>query len=224
MMKKLLVVDDEKEIRKMLKEYFEMEGYLVYTAGDGEEALKQVNRELDLILLDVNMPGIDGYHLCERIRGCISCPIIFLTARTEEADRVRGFQAGGDDYVLKPFSMDELLARADAHLRREDRKTQFKKQYLDMELTVDFSGRKVLYKKEDIELTKTEFAILELLITHSGQVFEKEQIYEKVRGFDGEADAAIITEHVRRIRNKLQLKTSKKYIETVWGVGYKWIG
>lgn len=223
-MKKILVVDDEHDIRSMLKEYLEMEGYLVYTAGDGEEALKQISRGVDLILLDVNMPGMDGYSLCERIRDTVSCPILFLTARTEEADRVKGFKMGGDDYILKPFGMEELLARANAHLRREERKVQSKKQYIDAELTVDFDGKRVLCLGKDVGLTKTEFAIVELLLIHAGQVFEKEQIYEKVRGFDGEADASIVTEHVRRIRKKLQKNIQKDYIETVWGVGYKWIG
>ncbi len=223
-MKKILVVDDEKDIRGMLKEYLEMEGYLVYTAASGIEALEKINQEVDLILLDVNMPGMDGYHFCERVRAAVSCPILFLTARTEEADRIKGFQAGGDDYILKPFSMDELLARANAHLRREERKTQSAKVYMNEELTVDFDGKRVLCRQADLGLTKTEFAILELLLTNAGRAFEKEQIYERVRGFDGEADASIVTEHVRRIRKKMQTYTNTEYIETVWGVGYKWIG
>ena len=198
-----------------------MEDYLVYTAADANEALKQVCNQPDLILLDINMPQMDGYELCERIRDELTCPILFLSARTEEKDRVNGFKVGGDDYIVKPFSMDELLARIAAHLRREDRKNNRNKVYMDAPITVDFDAGKVSSNGVDLCLTKTEFAILELLLTHAGQVFDKEYIYESVRGFDGEADASIVMEHIRRIRKKLQTVTEKNYIETVWGVGYK---
>lgn len=221
-MKKILVVDDEQEIRKLLKEYLEMEGYLIYTAQNGMEAMESLKYQPDLIILDINMPDMDGYMVCEKIRDYVDCPILFLTARTEEQDRVNGFKAGGDDYIVKPFGMDEMLARVEAHLRREDRRQQNTNVYIKRDLTIDFSGHQVLVEGEDAGLTKTEFSIVELLITHSGQVFEKEQIYERVRGFDGEADASIIAEHIRRIRRKIDGKS--KHIETVWGVGYKWIG
>lgn len=221
-MKKILVVDDEQEIRKLLKEYLEMEGYLIYTAQNGMEAMESLKYQPDLIILDINMPDMDGYMVCEKIRDYVDCPILFLTARTEEQDRVNGFKAGGDDYIVKPFGMDEMLARVEAHLRREDRRQQNTNVYIKGDLTIDFSGHQVLVEGEDAGLTKTEFSIVELLITHSGQVFEKEQIYERVRGFDGEADASIIAEHIRRIRRKIDGKS--KHIETVWGVGYKWIG
>ena len=223
-MKKILVIDDEIDICNMLKEYLQMEDYLVYTAADANEALKQVCNQPDLILLDINMPQMDGYELCERIRDELTCPILFLSARTEEKDRVNGFKVGGDDYIVKPFSMDELLARIAAHLRREDRRNNRNKVYMDETITVDFDAGKVISNGEDLCLTKTEFAILELLLTHAGQVFDKEYIYESVRGFDGEADASIVMEHIRRIRKKLQTATEKNYIETVWGVGYRWIG
>lgn len=223
-MKQILVIDDEMDIRNMLKECLEMEGYLVSTAKDGESALPKISGDTDLILLDVNMPKMDGYEVCEKIRNIVSCPILFLTARTEEADRVNGFKAGGDDYILKPFSMEELLARVEAHLRREERKSGSRNVYIDQDIVVDFAGRMVLAKGEDVGLTRTEFSIVELLLTNAGQVFDKERIYENVRGYDGEADASIITEHVRRIRGKLAKVSKKEYIQTVWGVGYKWIG
>lgn len=221
-MKKILVVDDESAIRGLLKESLEMEGYLVYTAKSGMEAMENLKHQPDLIFLDVNMPDMDGYMVCEKIRDYVDCPILFLTARTEEQDRVNGFKSGGDDYIVKPFGMEEMLARVEAHLRREERRQTNRNIYIGKDLTVDFSGRQVLVEGKDIGLTRTEFSIVELLITHSGQVFDKEQIYESVRGFDGEADASIIAEHVRRIRQKIDKNT--KHIETVWGVGYKWIG
>lgn len=221
-MKKLLVADDEADIRSLLKETLQMEGYLVYTAKNGMEAMEGLKHQPDLILLDVNMPDMDGYTVCEKIRAYVDCPILFLTARTEERDRVNGLKAGGDDYILKPFGMDEMLARIEAHLRREERRKQERNIYIKGDLTVDFSGRQALKDGVDAGLTKTEFSIVELLITHSGQVFDKERIYEYVRGFDGEGDASIIAEHVRRIRQKIDGR--QKHIETVWGVGYKWIG
>ncbi|MCI8326320.1 MAG: response regulator transcription factor [Lachnospiraceae bacterium] len=223
-MKQILVVDDEKDIRTMLKDCLEMEGYLVYTAADGEQALEELRHPVDLILLDVNLPDIDGYSICGRIRDIVFCPILFLTARTQEGDRINGLKAGGDDYILKPFSIDELLARIEAHLRREERRQGKMEVYVNQEITVDFDGHRVLCQGEELNLTKTEFAILELLLTHAGRVFEKEQIYEKVRGYDAEADANIVTEHIRRIRKKMKAFCEKEYIETVWGVGYKWIG
>jgi len=221
-MKKILVADDEAGIRDLLKEVLEMENYLVYTANNGMEAMAGLKYQPDLIILDVNMPDIDGYTVCEKIRNYVDCPILFLTARTQEQDRVNGFKAGGDDYIVKPFGMDEMLARVEAHLRREERRTTNANVYVDGDLTVDFSGHQVLVDGADVGLTRTEFSIVELLITNSGQVFEKEHIYECVRGYDGEGDASIIAEHVRRIRQKIDKKS--KHIETVWGVGYRWIG
>ncbi len=221
-MKKILVADDEAAIRSLLKEFLEMEQYLVYTAKNGMEAMEGLKYQPDLIILDVNMPDMDGYTVCEKIRSYVDCPILFLTARTQEQDRVNGFRAGGDDYIVKPFGMDEMLARVEAHLRREERKTSNSSVYLTKDLTVDFSGRQVLVEGKDVGLTRTEFSIVELLITNSGRVFEKEHIYERVRGYDGEGDASIIAEHIRRIRQKIDKKS--KHIETVWGVGYKWIG
>lgn len=221
-MKKILVADDEAGIRELLKDSLELEGYLIYTAKNGMETMEALKYQPDLILLDVNMPDMDGYMVCEKIRDYVDCPILFLTARTEEQDRVKGFQSGGDDYIVKPFGMEELQARVEAHLRREDRRQRNSSVYLKGDLTVDFSGRQVLLNGKEVGLTRTEFSIVELLLTHSGQVFEKEHIYERVRGFDKEGDASIISEHIRRIRQKLDKNT--KHIETVWGVGYKWIG
>ena len=221
-MKKILVADDEAGIRDLLKEVLEMENYLVYTAKNGMEAMAGLKYQPDLMILDVNMPDIDGYTVCEKIRNYVDCPILFLTARTQEQDRVNGFKAGGDDYIVKPFGMEEMLARVEAHLRREERRTSNANVYVGGDLTVDFSGHQVLVDGADVGLTRTEFSIVELLITNSGQVFEKEHIYERVRGYDGEGDAAIIAEHVRRIRQKIDKKS--KHIETVWGVGYRWIG
>jgi len=225
--KKLLIVDDEADIRSLLKEYLELEEYQVCLAANAGEAERALAKEPDLILLDINMPGTDGLLWCEQIRDRVQIPILFLSARTEEEDRIKGFKAGGDDYILKPFSMEELSARIGAHLRREERKEKREKEsreYSDGVLKIDFSGYRILKNGKDIGLTKMEFQIAELLFTNRGQVFTKESIYEQVRGFDGEADASVITEHIRRIRMKLGAGKEQEYIETVWGVGYRWIG
>lgn len=140
-MKKILAVDDEEGIRTLLKESLEMEGYVAYTAKNGMEAMESLKYQPDLIIMDINMPDIDGYTVCEKIRDYVDCPILFLTARTEEQDRVNGFKAGGDDYIVKPFGMEELMARVEAHLRREERRQQHSNVYFTGNLAVDFSGR-----------------------------------------------------------------------------------
>lgn len=219
---KILIVDDEEGIVTMLKDYFEFHGYSVYTAFSGTEALKAVNSNPDIILLDINMPDIDGLEVCKLIRDHVSCPIIFLTARIEEMDAVIGFQSGGDDYVVKPFKMNELGARVEAHLRRENRNGQ----HLDTKffdcLNINYINRQVSYANTIIPLTKTEFDIVELLTRNPGQVFDRERIYERVWGINGDGNNSIVVEHIRRIRNKFLQYTKETYIETVWGVGYKW--
>ncbi len=225
--KKLLIVDDEADIRTLLKEYLELEGYRVWTAANVTEAQKALTAGPDLIILDIALPGIDGLLWCRQIRDTLPVPILFLSARAGEKDRIKGLQAGGDDYIVKPFSLEELSARIAAHLRREARKEAKPSGqgiYWDGILTVDFAGYRFLIKGQDIGLTKIEFRIAAFLFTNKGHVFTKDQIYEKVRGCDGEADVSVVTEHIRRIRAKLGADWEREYIETVWGVGYRWIG
>lgn len=221
---KLLVVDDEKNIVTLIKEFFELEGFLVYTACNGKEAIDKVNTDPDLILLDINMPEMDGIEVCRKIRDFVSCPILFLTAKVEEADRIKGLMVGGDDYILKPFSMEELHARVLAHLRREERRTGSDKIRLTQEILINYTKRTIFHREDKIEFTKTEFDIIELLTMNKGQVFTKEKIYENLWGFDKDGDSNTITEHIRRIRCKLSDFVEQPLIETVWGVGYKWIG
>ena len=221
---KMLVIDDEIDIVSLLKDFFELEDFLVYTAYDGENALKKIDINPDIIILDINMPKMDGIEVCTKIRNFVSCPILFLTAKVEERDRIRGLMVGGDDYILKPFSIEELNARVKAHLRREERKTAKEKVKFLKEIVINYSDRKAFYRDNEINLTKTEFDILEILSMNSGQIFSKENIYEKLWGFDKDGDSSIITEHIRRIRKKLSNNTDDTIIETVWGVGYKWIG
>lgn len=220
---KILIADDETDIVVMLSQFFQGKGYRILTATNGVETLKQVENNPDIILLDINMPGMDGLEVCQRIRDYVSCPILFLTARIEDADKVKGFSVGGDDYIVKPFSLVELEARIKAHLRRETRhsfNTQIK--FID-ELTIDYVERCIFYKGNKISLAKKEFDIVELLSVNSGQVFDRERIYEKIWGYDSEGDSSVVAEHIRRIRTKIASFTEKGYIETVWGCGYKWI-
>lgn len=220
---KILIVDDEADIVIMLKGFFESRNYDVLTAIDGIEAIKQAERQPDIILLDINMPELDGLSVCKRIRDYISCPILFLTARIEDADKVKGFSVGGDDYILKPFSIIELEARVAAHLRREKRRGIEAKVKFDEGFTIDYSEKCVYWNNEVIPFVKKEFDIIELLSQNAGQVFDKERIYERVWGYDAEGDSSVIFEHIRRIRSKLTAVGCKPYIETVWGCGYKWI-
>lgn len=220
---KILIVDDEIDIVLMLSSFFENKGYLVLSATNGEEALKQIERQPDIILLDINMPRLDGLKVCERIRNYISCPILFLTARIEDTDKVKGFAVGGDDYIIKPFSLMELEARVVAHLRRETRYSFEAQVKFSGDLTIDYLERCLFFADKRVGLTKKEFDIVELLSQNPGQVFDKERIYERIWGYDSEGDSSVVTEHIRRIRTKIAAYTDRVYIETVWGCGYKWI-
>ncbi len=220
---KILIADDEKDIVAMLESFFKSKGFLVLSAANGTEALKQVEKQPDIILLDINMPGLDGMEVCKRIRNHISCPILFLTARIEEADKVKGFAVGGDDYIVKPFSLAELEARVRAHLRREARHTFETQLRFSGDLTIDYSERCLFFSDERIGIAKKEFDIVELLSQNPGQVFDKERIYERIWGYDSDGDSSVVAEHIRRIRAKIAAHTDRVYIETVWGCGYKWI-
>ena len=207
----------------MLERYFRLNGYEVITAEGAEQALAKMGQQPDLILLDINMPGMNGITLCENIRDFLSCPILFLTANTEDKDKIRGFRAGGDDYIVKPFSVDELGARVSAHLRRESR-SKIKTQVLfDTHLVIDYTQRAVFYKKKEIAFTKKEFDIIEILSQNPGQVFDKEHLYEAAWGIDGLGNNSVVAEHVSQIRAKFAAAGVRQYIETVWGVGYKWV-
>lgn len=218
---KILIIDDEEMILSMMKKCLQ-EKFSVYTADSAKRALELLTVTPDMILLDINMPEMDGLELCQLIREHISCPIIFLTARVTEQDVIKGLSVGGDDYITKPFRMDELLARISAHLRREKRKGTVANLKFDDKLVIDYNSREVFYGKEQLDFSNKEFEIIKFLSRNAGMVFDRETIYEKLWGYDGEGDSIVVKEHIRKIRNKLQVYTDKNYIETVWGVGYKW--
>lgn len=221
---KILLVDDERGIVTMMKNYFEMSGYQVYSAYNGKEAIEKVACQPDIILLDINMPEMDGISVCQRIREHITCPILFLTARIESRDKIIGFQAGADDYIVKPFDIDELGARVEAHLRREQRKQGQSIVRFFNELGIDYLKQEVTVNGDLIQLSKKEFEIVELLSMNAGQVFDRERMYEAIWGIEGNGSSDTIMEHIRKIRSKLSEYTQHNYIDTVWGVGYKWNG
>ena len=195
MKRKLLIVDDEQGIVDMMRSYFSEE-YDVLTAYNGKEAIQKAQMQPDLILLDINMPGMDGLSVCRNIRNHVTCPILFLTARIESADQIVGFQAGGDDYIVKPFDLDELDARVAAHLRREQRRQNISAVKFFGELAIDYTARTVTVNGEPVTFSRREFDILELLSLHTGQVFDRERIYESVWGIDGEGSSDVVMDDV----------------------------
>ncbi len=216
---KILAVDDEERILKLIRNALEKEGYEVDAVSDPLRIKKMRLQDYKLILLDVMMPGMDGFTLCEEIRDLADCPILFLTAKTEEKDIMRGLGIGGDDYITKPFGIGELRARVAAHLRRETRE---KKQAVSVNgVQFYLKEKRVSYEGNEITFTKSEYAICEYLALNRGQVFSKDRIYEHVFGYDKESDNSVITEHIKNIRAKCQ-RAGLEPIETVWGIGYRW--
>lgn len=219
---KILIVDDEKMMTDLLSNHLRDCGYDTFVANNSSEAAALLQKLPDLIILDINMPDTNGLELCKNIRNHTTCPILFVTARITEQDKINGFQYGGDDYITKPFSLNELTARVAAHLRRDERGKNKPNILTSNELLVNLSERTVFYNGTEIPFSKREFELIEFLITNANQVFDRERIYERVWGYEAEGDSGVVKEHIRKIRSKLHTITGNDYIETVWGVGYKW--
>lgn len=219
---KILIVDDEKMMTDLLSNHLRDCGYDTFVANNSSEAAALLQKLPDLIILDINMPGTNGLELCKNIRNHTTCPILFVTARITEQDKINGFQYGGDDYITKPFSLNEMTARVAAHLRRDERGKNKPNILTSNELLVNLSERTVFYNGTEIPFSKREFELIEFLITNANQVFDRERIYERVWGYEAEGDSGVVKEHIRKIRSKLHTITGNDYIETVWGVGYKW--
>ena len=226
-MSKILIIDDERDLVTLLERKLIGNGHEVLTAEDGKTGVELAKRQPDLIILDIMMPGMDGFQVCREIRDQVFCPILFLSARQSEADKIKGLSLGGDDYVTKPFGIRELMARIEANLRRERRS-----QYVNAQnkrtrlyygaLQVDIQRRVVELEKREISFTKREYEIVELLAMHPGRVFSREQIYEAVWCFDAQGDSNVVAEHMRKIRSKFSEVSQVSYISTVWGIGYRW--
>ena len=218
-MAEILVVDDDKAILDMVAAILVKDGHTVTKISNPLEINMEKLNVYDLILLDVMMPGIDGFELCSDIRDLVDCPILFITAKTDENSLVNGLALGADDYICKPFGVMELRARIAAHLRREHREHSVR--MMVGPVCFQLSQKKMMMDDQEINLTKAEYEICEFLAKNSGQVFTKEQILEQVFGFDSESNDSTITTHIKNIRTKF---TAIDYmpIKTVWGIGYKW--
>ena len=215
----ILAVDDEEDMLVLIENILKKNGHCIHAVQNPLELDENSLRKYDLILLDVMMPSIDGMAFCKKIRRIVDCPILFLTAKTTEADVVKGLLSGGDDYITKPFGVQELLARVEAHLRREQRE---KHAGFNLgSIRFDLSSKSIFVEEEKVPLTKSEYRICVLLAERKGQVFSKEQIYEQVFGYEGEGEPSAVSEHVKNIRAKFQ-RVGEKPIATVWGIGYKW--
>jgi len=225
--RKILVVDDEKPISDIIKFNLTKEGYEVVTAFDGDEALKMVyQHNPDLILLDVMLPKLDGFQVCRKVRETFNTPIIMLTAKEEEVDKVLGLELGADDYITKPFGMRELMARVKANLRRIDidsveQSSPQTNTIVSDGLTIDLERYEVKNKDQVIELTLREFELLKFLATQENQIFTREQLLKDVWGYEYFGDIRTVDVTVRRLREKVEEDSSNpKYILTKRGVGY----
>lgn len=218
-MANILVVDDEPDILALVRRTLEKDGHLVTTALSPDSIETKALNHFDLILLDVMMPGTDGFAFCRKVRNAVDCPILFLTAKTMESDVMVGFGLGADDYIKKPFGTGELRARVNAHLRREAREKRHALHLSGLEFNL--AAKEVTVGGKKIPLTRIEYGICEYLAKNHGQVFTKEQIYDAVCGYDAEGDSFTVAVHIKNIRAKFA-DYQMAPISTVWGIGYKW--
>lgn len=226
-MKHILIIEDESSIAELQRDYFELNGFAVDVCHRGDEGLRlALAGPYDLILVDLMLPGTDGYEIIRRIREAKEVPILIVSAKKEEIDKIRGFGIGADDYVTKPFSPSELVARVKAHLTRYERLVGGKDAKNDeiriRSLMIDTASRRVYVGDEEVLCTAKEFDLLTFLATHPNRVFGKEELFERIWGADAYGDVSTVTVHVRRIREKIEQDPSNpQYIETVWGAGYR---
>ena len=222
-MKTVLVVDDEPIVREVVVRYLEREGYRTLEAGDGDAARDALARTSpDLVVLDVMLPGTDGLELCRWIRSTSQLPVIMLTARGEEADRIVGLELGADDYVTKPFSPRELAARVKSVLRRSDRADESADRLEFGDVELERATREVRKAGIELRLTAKEFDLLWFLASHPRRVFSRDQLMASVWGYTAALDTGTVTVHVRRLREKVEDDPSEpRYLETVWGIGYR---
>jgi len=219
----VLVVDDEPIVRDVVVRYLEREGFRTLQADDGDRARELLERQSpDLVVLDVMLPGTDGLELCRWIRSRSQLPVILLTARGEEADRIVGLELGADDYVTKPFSPRELTARVRTVLRRAAGEQAVSERLAFEDLELDAESREVRRGGEELKLTAKEFDLLWFLASHPRKVFSRDQLMRRVWGYESAVDTGTVTVHIRRLREKIEdLPSTPRRLETVWGVGYR---
>ena len=228
MRKKILVVEDEKNIAELERDYLEANGYEVEIAFDGKSGLdRALESDFDLVILDVMLPGIDGFEVCRQIRKSKECPVLMVSAKKDEIDKIRGLGLGADDYIAKPFSPSGLVARVTAHISRYERLTSKGEEPVNYvinigNLSIDKNARRVFINDEEVSLTNKEFDLLVFLASNPNVVFSKDTIFDKIWGLDAIGETSTVTVHINRIREKIEDDSSNpQYIETVWGAGYR---
>lgn len=223
-MKRILIIEDDKSIAEIEKDYLEMSGYFVSVAHDGETGLKRIQTEkFDLVILDIMLPGRDGFSILSSLPEDKGFPIIVVSAKDEEFSKIKGLGLGADDYMTKPFSMGELVARVSRQLKNYEKFGLGGDGFLTIrDLSISETQRKVIVRGEEVSLKQKEFDLLLFLMKNPNRVYSKEQLFEKIWGMDALSDASTVTVHVARIREKIEKNVQKpEYITTVWGVGYK---
>jgi DNA-binding response OmpR family regulator len=225
-MQKILIIEDDMDIAELERDYLEANSFAVEIVGDGALGEKRaLEADVDLILLDIMLPGMDGFQVCRKVREVRNIPILLVSARQEDVDKIRGLGLGADDYIVKPFSPSELVARVKAHLQRYQQLTGKKGAANVLQrgaLTIDKDGHRVFLDGKEVPMPNKEFALLLFLAENPGVVFSKETLFERIWGEDSLGDTATVSVHVNRIREKIEPSTAKPtYIETVWGVGYR---
>lgn len=226
-MSKILIVEDEEAIADLEKDYLELSGFDVEVANDGQTGvMKALNENYDLFILDLMLPGIDGFEICKQIRDQKNTPIIMVSAKKDDIDKIRGLGLGADDYMTKPFSPSELVARVKAHMARYDRLTGSvveKNKIVEIRgLKIDTTARRVWVNGEEKTFTTKEFDLLSFLASHPNHVYTKEELFREIWDMESIGDIATVTVHIKKIREKVEMDTSNpQYIETIWGVGYR---
>lgn len=228
-MSRILIIEDEASIAELEKDYLEQAGYEAVIEQDGTVGLKRaLNEDIDLIILDLMLPGIDGYEVCKKVREAKNIPIIIVSAKVEEFDKIRGLDLGADDYMTKPFSPSEMVARVKAHLSRYQRlvaTSQPKEENKIVEIRgirIDKTARRVWINGEEKPFTNKEFDLLTFLAEHPNHVYTKAELFREIWNMDSVGDIATVTVHIKKIREKIEVNTSNpQYIETIWGVGYR---
>jgi len=224
---KILIVEDEVTIAELEKDYLELSGFEVEVANEGETGLqKALNEEFDLLILDLMLPGVDGFEICRQVREDKNTPIIMVSAKKDDIDKIRGLGLGADDYMTKPFSPSELVARVKAHLARYDRligSTAEENKVLEIRgLKIDTTARRVWVNDEEKTFTTKEFDLLTFLAGHPNHVYTKDELFREIWDMESIGDIATVTVHIKKIREKVEMDTSNpQYIETIWGVGYR---
>lgn len=229
-MSKVLIVEDEEAIAEIESDYLELSGFDVTIKADGNSGLEAaLNEDFDIIILDIMLPGIDGFEICKEVRSVKNVPIIMVSAKKEDIDKIRGLGIGADDYMTKPFSPSELVARVKAHLARYERLiTDNKPENEIIEIRgikIDKTARRVFVDGEEKNFTTKEFDLLAFLAEHPNHVYTKEELFREIWDMDSVGDIATVTVHIKKIREKIEADTAKpQYIETIWGVGYRFKG